>query len=870
MSFWKNLLSMLSNGDDITIFNRASGAIPFIISYIVQNTYKRIVVTSSDSRQIVDTGVTLEGLTASAVCILTDKTRLNITDSTNRLVLINVKTLLSPIEGRKRRAVLELNVGEEAGFEYVMDMLVKGGYTKVGEVFEEGDFSIKGGILDVILYENANHVKVEFSGDSIETLMIFDKKSNMKLVEHVSVPLLEDKPREMPLYSLIEGDDVLYVLLDVGEDVISPKGQKVWISSLSDSGADLVSPFVPSPLEYAGSMGLVVRSIEEKVQQGYKVCICSSNVDKVHAFLSERGLDGVEVKGIPITEGFIDSSVIPHVIYVAEREITGRVIFARSRCVHDRFSSSVSAPLDETVKDGDYVVHIDHGIGIFRGLKELQVGGKTGRYFVIEYADHDMLYVPESQSSRVQKYIGKEHPYVYRLSETKRWELIKSKTRRAIRVIAEDLVHLYAMRQISKGYAFSPDTPWQVEFEDDFMFEETEDQKKAIEDVKRDMEKEIPMDRLICGEAGYGKTEIAMRAAFKAVMDHKQVAVVCPTTILAQQHYYTFTERMRKFPVRIEMLSRFVSPKEQRKIIDACKEGKVDIIIGTHRLLQKDVGFKDLGLVIVDEEQRFGVMQKEHLKRMKLNVDVLTISATPIPRTLYMSLVGIRDISVVATPPKDRVPVEIKIRKFDEGYVKSVIEEEIRRRSQIFYIHNSISGTYKVKRWLEDTFPDIRVDIAHGEMNPLELKRVLTELLSHSIDVLVATTIVEDGLDMPFANTIVVDKAEMLGISQLYQLVGRVGRRNVQGRAYILYSDERHMTEDARKRLAAIREFAESGSSFGLAMRDLEIRGVGNVLGEEQHGLVNQIGLSLYTQILQEEIEKMKSLVYEGTSEVAV
>jgi len=287
-------------------------------------------------------------------------------------------------------------------------------------------------------------------------------------------------------------------------------------------------------------------------------------------------------------------------------------------------------------------------------------------------------------------------------------------------------------------------------------------------------------------------------------------------------------------------------------------------------LLQKDVGFKDLGLVIVDEEQRFGVMQKEHLKRMKLNVDVLTISATPIPRTLYMSLVGIRDISVVATPPKDRIPVEIKIRKFDESYVKSVIEEEIRRRSQIFYVHNSISGTYKVKRWLEDTFPDIRVDIAHGEMNPLELKRVLVDLLSHSIDVLVATTIVEDGLDMPFANTIVVDKAEMLGISQLYQLIGRVGRRNVQGRAYILYSDESHMTEDAKKRLAAIREFAESGSSFGLAMRDLEIRGVGNVLGEEQHGLVNQIGLSLYTQILQEEIEKMKSLVYEGTSEVAV
>ncbi len=870
MSFWKDFLLALSERRDITIFNQASGAVPFIVSFIAQNSSKRVIVTSSDSRQIVDVSVVLENMVSFPVCILTDKTRLDILGSGSRLVIVNTKTLLSKVEKRKKEATLELFTGDKVGFESVITQLLEGGYSKVESVFDEGDFSIRGGIVDIVLYGDARHLKVEFFGDSIETLVLVTPEGEMKLVDSISVPLVKGETKEIPLHELLDEDSTLYVLLDLSDDVISPKGQRVWLNSIDRSGVDLVSPFTPSPLRYAGNIRSTVKAIGEKVHQGYRVCVCSSNVEKAKAFLREKELHGVDVRGIPIVEGFVDTSVSPHTIYIAEREFTGRVVFTRGRYAHGMFSSSVSAPLDETVKDGDYVVHIDHGIGVFRGLKELQVGGRVGKYYVIEYADHDMLYVPESQSNRVQKYIGKEHPYVYRLSETKRWELIKNRTRRAVRVIAEDLVRLYALRQISKGHAFPPDTPWQLEFEEDFVFEETEDQKKAIEDVKRDMERDIPMDRLICGEAGYGKTEIAMRAAFKAVMDHKQVAVICPTTILAQQHYYTFTERMRKFPIRIEVLSRFISPKEQKKIIDDCKAGKVDIVIGTHRLLQKDVGFRDLGLIIVDEEQRFGVMQKEYLKKMKLNVDVLTITATPIPRTLYMSLVGIRDISVVATPPRDRLPVNIEIRRFDRGYVKSVIEKEIQRKGQIFYIHNSISGTYKIKEWLEGMFPHLRVDIAHGEMNPMELKRVLVDLLSQAVDVLVATTIVEDGLDVPFANAIIVDKAEMLGISQLYQLIGRVGRRDVQGRAYLLYSDESRMTEDAKRRLAAIREFAESGSSFRLAMRDLEIRGVGNVLGEEQHGLVNQVGLSLYTQILQEEIEKMKSLMYDSISEVAV
>jgi len=524
------------------------------------------------------------------------------------------------------------------------------------------------------------------------------------------------------------------------------------------------------------------------------------------------------------------------------------------------------------LKPGDFVVHVYHGIGQFTGIERLNVGGVDKDYFAIRYAGQDRLYVPLDQLHLVQKYLGADSDAAPKLSKLggTEWNKVKSKARSAVKELALDLMKLYAEREAAPGFAFSPDNVWQREFEDKFPYEETPDQLQCIQEVKADMMRPRPMDRLLCGDVGYGKTEVALRAAFKAVLDSKQVAVLVPTTILAQQHFNTFRERFMGYPVVVEMLSRFRTPKEQKQILKGLSDGSIDIVIGTHKLVADTVKFKDLGLLIVDEEQRFGVAHKEKLKALKTSVDVLTLSATPIPRTLHMSLVGVRDMSVIETPPEDRYPVQTYVAEYRGDLVRDAIRREIQRGGQVFYVHNRVEDLEQVLHFLGRLVPEARFGIAHGQMSEAELERVIMSFLEREIDVLISTTIIETGLDMPNVNTLIVDEADRLGLAQLYQLRGRVGRSNRKAFAYFLYKPQKVLTEVAEKRLMAIREFTEFGSGFRIAMRDLEIRGAGSLIGAQQHGHLAAVGFDLYCQMLKEAVQELRGEKIEDLVEPSV
>jgi len=514
------------------------------------------------------------------------------------------------------------------------------------------------------------------------------------------------------------------------------------------------------------------------------------------------------------------------------------------------------------LKPSDYVVHIEHGIAQYEGLIRRTVGEIEREYLILRYAVGDKIYVPVDQVDRVTRYIGAGDgsPTLTRLG-TQEWERAKRKARAAVEDLAEDLLKLYAQRQLKQGHAFGPDNEWQHELEGAFPYIETDDQLRAISDVKADMEQPVPMDRLICGDVGFGKTEVALRAAFKALQDGKQVAVLVPTTVLAQQHFDTFTRRMAAFPVSVEMLSRFRSPKEQDAIIKDLTRGKVDIVIGTHRLLSKDVVFKDLGLVVVDEEQRFGVRHKERLKRLRAEVDVLTLTATPIPRTLHMAMAGIRDLSVIDTPPEDRVPIKTYVLPYEEQLIREALLREIERDGQIFFVHNRVQSIYHVANRLRSLVPEARIGVGHGQLDERELERVMFEFFEGRYDVLVCTTIIESGLDIPNANTIIIDDATNYGLAQLYQLRGRVGRSANRAYAYLFYRQEKPMTPEAQARLEAIQEATELGAGFRVAMRDLEIRGAGNLLGAEQSGHIAAVGFDLYSRLLEQAVKQMKTTV---------
>lgn len=564
--------------------------------------------------------------------------------------------------------------------------------------------------------------------------------------------------------------------------------------------------------------------------------------------------DRINIVPTPLSTGFFLPDA--QLVVVTDTELFNAPYKPRKK----RWKGTVAVKSPSDLREGDYVVHIHHGIGIYRGAVRQKVLGKENDYLVIEYAEGERLYVPVHQIDRVRKYVavdGGEHP-LSSLSNNKRWLRLRQKAKENAEQTAKELLELYARRQVAEGHAFSPDTPWQREMEDAFPFVETEDQIHAIEEVKADMEAPKPMNRLVCGDVGFGKTEIAIRAAFKAILDGKQVAMLVPTTVLALQHYQTFTQRLAPYPVKIAMLSRLQSQKEQKEVVNGLRTGAIDIVIGTHRLLSEDVKFKYLGLLIIDEEQRFGVKQKERLKRLQVGVDVLVLTATPIPRTLHMALGGLLDMSLINTPPEGRRPVRTYMSVYDRDLVRFAIRRELERGGQVFYVYNRVQGIEHVAEKVKQLVPEARVAIAHGQLPEDELERVMLEFAESKWDVLVCTTIVENGLDVPNANTLIVEHCERFGLAQLYQLRGRVGRSERQAYAYFFHDHPKRLSETARKRLEAIREFTDLGSGFRLALRDLEIRGAGNLLGVEQHGFINEVGFDLYMDMLSEAVRKLQ------------
>ncbi len=873
-----------------------------------------------------------------------------------------------------------LKQNQTVNLDQLLEAWIGFGYASVSTVLSPGEFSRRGGIVDVFPPALPRPVRIEFFGDEVESLRSFDPASQRSLepLEQVIItPATELLPKNGPLaaekiktwdtsvlpddqaevfekdrkgliagspfrgiefylpllhsdavslldylprnttIALDDGDEIADVWSELEEQAIDlrrsaeedgalPPGfplayftwdewrEKLAGRSLLSLGEELhpedetaiasALPFSPGQ-RFGGQLKPFIEHIGQMRTMNDAVIVVSRQASRLAELWAERDhlrppmhsvIDQPEPRALIFVQGLLDEGwtlrgIAPH--DESERRsvglwslhiITDAEIFGWSRPQPRRRGKPKAITPEQFFADllpGDYVVHIDHGIGIFQGLIKLTLEGIENEYLQVAYAQGDKLYVPIHQADRLSKYIGAEDhaPEIHRLG-TADWSQVRSKAKEAALAVARELLELYAVRELAPGYAFTADTPWQNELEAAFPYLETEDQLRAIRAVKADMQKPQPMDRLICGDVGYGKTEVALRAAFKAVQDGKQVAVLVPTTILAQQHYTTFTSRLAAFPVTVEMLSRFRSEKEQDAILGRLHTGNVDILIGTHRLLQHDVMFKDLGLLIIDEEQRFGVTHKEQLKKMRTEVDVLTLTATPIPRTLYMSLVGVRDISTIDTPPEERLPVATYVGEYDDHLVRQAILRELDRGGQVFFVHNRVLGIEQIADRLAKIVPEARVGTGHGQMDEHELEKVMIDFVKGDVDVLLCTSIIESGLDIPNANTLIVDRSDRFGLAQLYQLRGRVGRGATRAYAYFLYDKASGMTEDARRRLEAIREASDLGMGYSIAMRDLEIRGAGDLLGMRQSGHISAVGFDLYTKLLQRAVSEMKAL----------
>lgn len=635
---------------------------------------------------------------------------------------------------------------------------------------------------------------------------------------------------------------------------------------------------------YQGQLDLLIEDIKEKKANGYKTIILSGTRprgERLVNTLRDREIEStyrdeiasIEFGEVVITFGnLLKGFEYPDlkICVISDKDVFGEAKRKISKRKKNKKGIGKIKSFAE-LKLGDYVVHANHGVGVYKGIKQIEVGGHKRDYLDIVYDKGDKLYVPVDQLDLVQKYIGSEGktPKINKLGSND-WSKAKAKVKKSINEIAQDLVKLYATRATLRGYKFSKDTEWQRQFEDEFPFEETPDQLTSLEEIKKDMESDKPMDRLLCGDVGYGKTEVAIRAAFKAVMDGKQVAFLVPTTILAEQHYKNMLKRFSDFPVKIDMISRFRSAKEQKATLQAVKEGNVDILIGTHRLVSKDIVFKDLGLLIIDEEQRFGVAQKEKIKNLKKNVDVLTLSATPIPRTLHMSLTGARDISVIETPPEERYPIQTYVVEQNDQLVRDAILREVNRDGQVYYVYNRVDSIEGMAKYLADLVPECKVGIIHGQMTERQLEKEMVSFMKREYDVLVCTTIIETGIDIPNVNTMIIHDSDKMGLSQLYQLRGRVGRSNRIAYAYFMYTKDKILTEVAEKRLKALKDFTELGSGFKIAMRDLEIRGAGNMMGSAQHGHMAVIGYDLYCRMLEDTIRIIKGEIEKEPIETTV
>lgn len=863
---------------------------------------------------------------------------------------------------------LTLRCGDELSPDMVREYLHETGYVEDDPVTDPGEFSIRGGILDIFPQHLAKPIRLEFFGDQIESIRVFDADSQ-RSVETVQsseiipmreycfrrdllrqwaemvpslwsqpfLPQLETElalarhgerfpaaefmlpaidPLEKTIFDYLSGHRIITLERELLEDTLAKRQAELYerfvdrieahkpvlspeqiyvtadefraalerfprleVEELSIENAEALPIYLSSQStrKYHGNIRDLAGDLRDFYDNGEQVAFILSNVgraERMNDILKEYDIpahlcrSGEQEEALHSARAVILGIGNLHAGYFLPaakiRVLTGQDVFdetdvgaAPKKAKAAQRHLFISDFRD--LKPGDYVVHIDHGIGLFNGLKILDFQDGSKEFVLLSYLDDAKLYVPVERLDLIQKYssVGGARPTLDRLGGTS-WARTKSRIKKSMRDMAEELLKLYAQRQMVPGFAFSPDTTWQQEFEDAFEFELTQDQVDALAAVKNDMEAPRPMDRLLCGDVGYGKTEVAMRAAFKAVMDGKQAAVLAPTTVLAFQHFNTLRQRFTAFPMRIQLLSRFLSPKEQRQALEELETGRIDVVVGTHRLLSKDVEFKDLGLVVVDEEQRFGVSHKERLKKLKTRVDVLTLTATPIPRTLNMALLGLRDMSTIETPPKNRLAIQTSVLKYSQDMIRSAIEMELARNGQVYFVHNRVETIHTAAAMVRQLVPQARIGIAHGQMNEHELERVMLKFVQDELDVLVATTIIENGLDIPRVNTIIIDRADLYGLAQLYQLRGRVGRSDRRAYAYLLVPSDEALSDVARKRLAAIREFSDLGTGFRVAALDLEIRGAGNLLGGEQHGHIEAVGFDLYCQLLEDTIEELR------------
>jgi len=816
------------------------------------------------------------------------------------LIITSVDTLRQrvPSSFSLTRSLFLLSKGQTISRDILLHCLVKGGYTFSPLVEEQGDYSYRGGIVDFYSPFYPRPIRVELFGERIESIREFDPstQSSIKKREEVILSsrdeesLVNERGEFSSLSQILPSSTVIifneptdidnqlknWKDIEIEEFKSLLKRPHLYLSTLFQKTSWMrpqhtLSLSCSSLPSYQGHFELLAQDIKKWRAAGYKIVLLVSNQgqgERLKELFEEEGIKIPLLGNFSIFEDFPSPAItlgdIRKGFIIEETKqifITDEDIFKRYRERRRRWTYPEEKKIKKwaELQKSDYAVHIDYGIGKFSGIKTLKVEGKRCDYFQINYKGSDRLYVPVDQLDRLHKYMGDSNspPPIYSL-EGGRWRQTKEETRKATRETASSLLRLYSIRKVVSGHSFSLDAGWQLKLELSFPYMETSGQLKAIQEIKCDMEDSHPMDRLLCGDAGYGKTEVALRASFKAVMDNKQVAVLAPTTILVEQHYRTFTERMAAYPINIEMLSRFQTPLKQKEIIENLKKGKVDIVIGTHRLIQKDVSFKDLGLVIIDEEQRFGVVHKEKLKEFRKSVDVLTLSATPIPRSLYMSLMGIRPVSMIFTPPQERKNVKTLVTEYNEELIKEATYKELERKGQIFYLYNRINNIYKIAEKVKRLAPQASIAISHGRMPTKQLEKVTRDFLEKKYDILVCTTIIESGIDMPNVNTLIVENAEQFGLAELYQLRGRVGRGKLKGYAYFLFNPAKVLTEGAKKRLEIISQFKEAGSGFRIAMQDLEMRGAGNLLGREQHGHIAAVGFTLYSQLLSEEIKKLK------------
>ena len=776
-----------------------------------------------------------------------------------------------PTAGKIGESVLKVSRGDELSFDFIRDTLFSKGFEKVDFVSSPGQFSIRGSIIDVFSYSYNYPFRLSFFGDEIENIHSFDCNTQLSREEHESIDIIPDLTGEgegemtsvsgiIPKNSLIWLDSV-----DIYKDRPFYGGfevfRKVFLQVPLGVDPDDAVQFRISPQPvFNKNFELLTADISNKIENGYKVFIYSernSQIERLKSILVQNGghVPGF-ICGPNIHEGFIDGE--DRICCYSDHEI-----FDRFQRVKLRGTVEKSAQL--TINDlnsfniGDYIVHIDHGVGVFGGLVRMKDDkGRVHEVVKLMYKDGDVVFVSVHALNKISVFRSKDGlpPKINKLG-SKTWQTLKTSAKSKIKDIAKDLIQLYAKRKASAGFAFSPDGYLQEELESSFMFEDTPDQEAATRAVKLDMEADSPMDRLICGDVGFGKTEIAIRAAFKAVTDGKQVAVLVPTTILALQHYTTFSNRLKNFPCSIDYVSRLRTAKEINEIRSRLADGRLDILIGTHKILGKNFEFKDLGLLIIDEEQKFGVSAKEKLRQIKSSVDTLTLTATPIPRTLQFSLLGARDLSIINTPPPNRIPTQTEIILFDKDEIKSIINYELNRGGQIFFLHNKVEELPSICEILQRLVPDMRICVAHGKMESKELENRILDFMRGDYDMLLCTTIIENGLDIPNANTIIINQAQNIGLSDLHQLRGRVGRSDRKGFCYLIVPPMVTITEDARRRLRAIEEFSDLGSGFNIAMQDLDIRGAGNLLGAEQSGFIMDMGYETYQKILSEAMEEL-------------